>query len=113
VAILQGEGVTVDLTGSINIKHGITSSDFGTIPDAPITAFQFNLPEGPHSGLAAVVPAKAKGSLCGQNLAMPFTITGQNGAQLKQNIKIQVTGCTKPKPKKKTKAKRKKGKRKG
>jgi hypothetical protein len=42
---------------------------------------------------------------------MPFTITGQNGAQLKQNIKIAVTGC--PKPKKKTKAKakaKKKGK---
>jgi hypothetical protein len=105
VGILQGEGVTVYLTGSIDIKKGVTSSTFATIPDAPITAFQFNLPEGPHSGLAAVVPAKAKGSLCGQNLTMPFTITAQNGAQLKQNVKIGVTGCTKIKAKRKAKAK--------
>jgi hypothetical protein len=105
VAILQGEGVTVDLTGSINIKHNITSSTFASVPDAPITSFRFDLPEGPHSGLAAVVPAKNKGSLCGQNLTMPFTITAQNGAQIKQNVKIAVTGCPKTKPKAKKKAK--------
>ncbi len=111
VAILQGEGITVQLVGSIDIKHGITSSDFATIPDAPISSFQLTLPEGPHSGLAAVLPAKAKGNMCGTALQMPFTITGQNGAQLKQNVKIQVTGCPKPKAKKKkTKAKGKKGK---
>jgi hypothetical protein len=110
VAILQGEGVTVDLVGSISIKKGITSSDFETVPDAPISTFQLSLPEGPHSGLAAVLPAKAKGNMCGTSLTMPFTITGQNGAQLKQNVKIQVTGC--PAPKKKKKAKAKKGKKK-
>ncbi len=96
VAILQAEGVTVDLVGSVNIKKGITSSDFATVPDAPIGTFQLTLPEGPHSGLAAVLPASAKGSLCGTSLAMPFTITGQNGAVLKQNEKIAVTGCPAP-----------------
>ena len=40
---------------------------------------------------------------------MPFTITGQNGAVLKQNVKIAVTGCAKAKKK----AKHAKGKRKG
>ncbi len=104
VAILQGEGVTVDLVGSVNIKKGITSSDFATVPDAPIGSFQLTLPEGPHSGLAAVLPASAKSSLCGTSLTMPFTITGQNGAVLKQNEKIAVTGC--PAPKKKPKAKK-------
>ncbi len=99
VVILQGEGVTVDLTGSIDIKHGVTSSTFAAIPDAPITTFQLSLPEGPHSGLAAVVPAKAKGSLCGQSLPMPFTITGQNGAVVKQPVKIAVTGCPRAKKK--------------
>ena len=107
VAILQGEGVTVDLLGSIDIKKGITSSDFGTVPDAPIGSFTLSLPEGPHSGLAAVVPAKAKGNLCGQSLSMPFTITGQNGAQVKQNVKIAVTGCPAPKKKAKKKPKTK------
>ncbi len=99
VAILQGAGVTIDLTGSIDIKHNITSSTFASVPDAPITTFTLSLPEGPHSGLAAVVPAKAKGSLCGQSLSMPFTITGQNGAVVKQPVKIAVTGCPRAKKK--------------
>jgi hypothetical protein len=111
VAVLQGEGVTVDLTGSVNIKKGITSSDFATVPDAPIGNFQLTLPEGPHSGLAAVLPAKAKGNMCGTSLTMPFTITGQNNAQLKQNEKIQVTGCPAPKKKGKAKPKKQGGKR--
>jgi hypothetical protein len=42
---------------------------------------------------------------------MPTTLTGQNGAQIKQNTKIAVTGC--PKAKKKHKAKKHKRKRKG
>ncbi len=112
VAILQGAGVTIDLTGSIDIKHNITSSTFASVPDAPITTFQLSLPEGPHSGLAAVVPAKAKGNLCGQALTMPFTITAQNGAIVKQPVKIAVTGCAKAKAKKKPKAKHTKPKKK-
>ncbi len=102
IAILQGEGVTIDLTGSIDIKHNITNSTFASVPDAPISSFTLTLPEGPHSALAAVIPAKAKGNMCGQSLTMPFTITGQNGAVLKETPKIAVTGC--PKPKKKTRA---------
>ena len=75
----------------------------------PISSFELKLPEGPHSGLAAVVPAKAHGSLCGESLAMPTTLTGQNGAQVKQNTKIQITGC--PKPTHKTHGKKKTKKR--
>jgi hypothetical protein len=113
VVVLQGEGITLDLVGNVNIKKGITKSDFATVPDAPISSFELSLPEGPHSALAAVVPAKAKGNLCGQSLTMPTTMTGQNGAVVQQNTKIAVTGC--PKVKKKAKArvkKRKRGKRK-
>jgi hypothetical protein len=106
VLILQGEGVKLELTGSINIKKSVTSSAFNAVPDAPISSFELKLPEGPHSGLAAVLPAKAKGNLCGTSLTMPTTLTGQNGAQLKQSTKIAVTGC--PKAKKKIKTKRKK-----
>jgi hypothetical protein len=110
VVILQGEGVKLELTGSINIKKSITSSAFNAVPDAPISSFELNLPEGPHSGLTAVLPAKAKGSLCGTSLVMPTTLTGQNGAQIKQNTKIAVTGCAKAKKKPKHK---KHGKKKG
>jgi uncharacterized repeat protein (TIGR01451 family) len=105
VMVLQGEGVTLDLVGSIDIKHNVTSSTFASVPDAPISSFQVSLPEGPHSGLAAVVPAKAKGSLCGQSLVMPTTLTGQNGAVIKQSTKIVVTGCPKAKKKSKSRAK--------
>jgi hypothetical protein len=103
VVVLQGQGITIDLVGNVFIsKSGITSATFANVPDAPITAFDLNLPEGPHSALSAV------GSLCTGTLTMPTTITGQNGAELKQNMKIAVSGCTTPK---KHKAKHKKRKR--
>ncbi len=97
VLILQGEGITLELIGSINIKKLVTSSAFESVPDAPISSFELKLPEGPHSGLTAVLPAKAKGNLCGTALTMPTTLTGQNGAVLKQSTKITVTGCPKAK----------------
>ncbi len=103
VMVLQGEGVTVDLVGSINIKGQVTSSAFNSIPDVPISTFELNLPQGPHHALSSNLPAKAKGSFCGQALTMPTTLTGQNGAQIKQNTKIAVTGCPKTKAKKKAK----------
>src|SRR4029077_16112014 len=76
VIVFQGEGITLDLVGSVNIKKSVTSSAFASIPDAPISSFELKLPEGPHSGLAAVVPAKAKGNLCATRLEMPTTLTG-------------------------------------
>jgi uncharacterized repeat protein (TIGR01451 family) len=113
VLVLQGEGITLDLVGNVNIKKGITKSDFATVPDAPISSFELNLPEGPHSALAAVLPAKAKGNLCGTTLTMPTTMTGQNGAVLTQNTKIKVSGCPKLKKRAKAKKRKKTGKRKG
>ena len=77
--------------------NGLAWMRGSSVADAPISSFELSLPEGPHSGLAAVVPAKAKGNLCGQSLTMPTTITGQNGAQVKQGTKIKVTGCPKRK----------------
>jgi hypothetical protein len=104
--MLQGEGITLVLDGNTDIKKGITSSTFRAIPDAPISTFDLVLPEGPHSVLAAYLPVKAKGSMCGQSLSMPTAITGQNGAVMKQTTKIAVSGCPKHK---KTKKKAKKG----
>ena len=86
--VLQGEGITVDLDGLTDIKKGITKTTFESLPDSPISTFELNLPEGPHSALAA--PA----SLCEQTaLDLPTILTGQNGAVLKQDTKIAVTGC--------------------
>jgi uncharacterized repeat protein (TIGR01451 family) len=128
--VLQGEGVEIVLDGGTDIKKGITYSRFETVPDAPISSFETNLPEGPHSALAA------NGNLCAttktvgvrkrvrvrvhgrikhvtktvkevvaQSLTMPTTITGQNGAVLKQATKIGATGCSKAKKKRRRKQK--------
>jgi len=97
VVVLQGQGVTIELHGETDIKGQITYSRFETVPDAPITSFQLKLPEGPHSALAA--PA---GSLCGKTLNMPTTITGQNGAVVKQTTRIKITGCKTKKARKAT-----------
>ncbi|HEY4809860.1 MAG TPA: hypothetical protein VIH71_02265 [Solirubrobacteraceae bacterium] len=90
--ILQGDGITIDLVGNTDIKKGITSSTFATVPDVPISGFELSLPEGPYSIVAA------NGNLCKQTLLMPTTITGQNGAVNTQTTKIAVTGCPKLKP---------------
>jgi len=111
VFVLQGEGVTIELTGETHIssKTSITSSTFGSVPDAPISSFEANLPEQSNSALALVRGTKLCG---GSSLTMPTTITGQNGAQIKQTTKIAVAGCPK-KHKKASKAKKKSRRRRG
>jgi hypothetical protein len=87
--VLQGEGITLILDGNTHIKHGVTSSTFRAVPDAPVSSFDLVLPQGPHSALAAF------GSLCAKPLRMPTAITGQNGKVVKQNTRVAVTGCPK------------------
>jgi hypothetical protein len=92
VVVLQGDGVTIELDGETHIdsKTGITSSTFGSMPDAPIGSFELSLPERPNSALASVT-----GNLCGKSLTMPTTIIGQNGARVTQATHVSVTGCPK------------------
>jgi hypothetical protein len=85
---LQGQGIVVDLNGTISIsKKNITTSAFRALPDVPISSFSLSFPEGPHSILGA------NGKLCSKKLVMPTTIKGQNGAQTKQNTTVAVSGC--------------------
>ncbi len=130
IVVLQGYGVTVDLHGETFIsKAGITSSTFRTVPDVPVGSFELTLPEGSNSALAAngnfcsltktvlvkrKVTVRSKGrtrtvtrnvkTTVPASLLMPTAFTAQNGAVLKQNTVISVTGC--PKVKKKVKKKK-------
>jgi hypothetical protein len=131
--VLTGYGVTVDLVGSTFIdKKGITSTTFKSPPDVPFNTFELTLPQGKFSALAAnanlcattkLVTVKRRVTVrkhghtthplrnvkqrVTQSLLMPTEFTGQNGAQLKQNTKINVTGCTKASKPKQAKHKRK------
>jgi hypothetical protein len=133
--ILQGYGVTVELVGSTFIKNGVTSNTFKATPDAPFNTFELTLPQGPFSALAAngdlcksanTTTSKKRVALkrhgrtihvirkvkhtTATPLLMPTTFVAQNGAQLRQNTKIAVTGCGKVAVKKKKARKKGKGK---
>jgi hypothetical protein len=139
IIVLQGEnGLVVDLVGDTFIsKAGITSSTFAHVPDVPVSSFELTLPQGKYSALAAngnlckptkTVTVKKKVTVkvhgrkrtvtrsvkqtVAEPLTMPTEFVAQNGAELKQDTKIEVTGCPKAKaakkqPKKKSKAKKK------
>lgn len=85
--VMSGNGVTIILVGNTNISKGITTTTFASVPDVPVSSFHLKLPAGPFSALAG------HGNLCRKPLIMPTTITGQNGAVLKQRIRISVAGC--------------------
>jgi hypothetical protein len=87
--LLEGDGVRVFLVGNTQIKSGITTSTFASIPDVPVSSFVLDLPQGPNSALTAI-----GGSFCSQTLTMPTVITAQSGSQVKQNTPIAVAGCT-------------------
>ena len=91
--VLQAEGITVILDGQTAIKKGVTTSSFQSVPDVPFETVQATLPEGPHSALTTNLPLKAHYSLCGQHLAIPTALTGQNGTAINENIKVTVQGC--------------------
>jgi hypothetical protein len=118
VLVLQGEGIRLDVLGHTQITKGVTFSRFQTVPDAPVSSFDLNLPQGPNAVLAANgnlcantrtmttskrVTRRVKGRLkhvtvkarkaVAAPLLMPTTMTAQNGAVMHQTTKIAVTGC--------------------
>ncbi len=133
--VLQGYGITIDLVGTTDIKSGVTSTTFKTVPDQPFSSFELTLPEGPYSALTTAgnlcsltktvtVKKKVTVKVHGRKktitrgvkqavpatLAMPTEFVAQNGAEIRQSTPIEVTGCPKTAPARKTKAKSKKTK---
>jgi hypothetical protein len=92
IIVLQGYGITVDLTGTTLIsKQGVTSSTFKAVPDVPVGTFELTLPAGPYSALTGL------GNLCKSKLAMPTEFVAQNGMVLDQKTKVTATGCPRAK----------------
>jgi hypothetical protein len=134
IIVLQGDGVRIDLVGDTFIsKAGVTSTTFKTVPDAPFSMFELTLPQGPYSALAAngdlCAPTttvtssrreKVTIKIHGRkrkvtrkvtvkkpaSLVMPNEFVGQNGAVVKQDTTIVVTGCPRAAPAKAHKKKR-------
>ncbi len=131
--VLQGYGITIDLVGTTDIKNGVTSTTFKTVPDQPFSSFELTLPEGPYSALTTTgnlcsltktvtVKKKVTVRVHGRRktitrgvkqdepatLTMPTEFVAQNGAEIHQDTPIAVTGCPKAAPATKTKAKPKK-----
>lgn len=86
--LLEGDhGVRVILESTTDIKDGITTSTFPSIPDVPVSGFELSLPTGPHSALGSYE------SLCAKPLYMPITATAQNGDRFKQNVRLSIGSC--------------------
>jgi hypothetical protein len=89
VFVLQGEGIKLILDGKTNIKGGVTSSTFATVPDAPVETFEVTLPRGPHSAFSGF------GNLCEKPIEVPTTFGGQNGALIEGKTHVTVEKCGK------------------
>jgi hypothetical protein len=85
--VLQSEGIKLILDGKTDIKNGITSSTFETVPDAPVETFEVSLPKGPHSAFSGF------GNLCEKPLIAPTEMVGQNGALLNFSTRVKLKGC--------------------
>src|SRR5215208_8416143 len=86
-AVLQGSGMTVNLSGKLNLTGGITST-FDTVPDVPITSFRLALP--PSTANSAL---QASADLCAAALPLTATILGQNGKKVDVKSAVEVAGC--------------------
>jgi hypothetical protein len=102
IIVLQGDDVTIQLTGDTHIsKEGITTSTFNIVPDAPVSSSQITVLEGLYSNL----PATPKSGFHKQKLNMPTELQAQNGIVTNQPTKTTITGCKKPRHAKHTKRK--------
>jgi hypothetical protein len=90
--VLQGEGIKLVLDGKTDIKNGVTSSTFETVPDAPVETFEVNLPKGLHSAFSGF------GDLCEKPLIAPTEMVGQNGKLINVETRIKMKSCVLHRP---------------
>jgi hypothetical protein len=92
--VLEADGVRVIVEGKTHIKKGITTTNFATTPDVPVSSITVSLPLGPFSALAPERTENPhKTNLCTEKLVMPTTITGQNGVVVQKQTIISPSEC--------------------
>jgi hypothetical protein len=95
VLVLQGYGVTVELTGDTFISEaGLTSATFRNTPDVPFESIEVSLPAGKYGEFGSNLP-KGSQNFCGRKLLMPTVFRASNGLEIKQSTPVSVTGCPK------------------
>ncbi len=95
IVVLQGEGVTAELSGETHINHktGVTSETFPDIPDVPFETFEATLPTGPYSEFGVNLPHSSY-SFCGRKLTMPVQFEAANSFQLHETAQLHILKCT-------------------
>jgi hypothetical protein len=93
VLILNAEGTTLELVGSLSLsKKGTLSAAFDDLPDAPISSFVLTLPKGPHSALGANFLRGAGAPLCGRGIRVTLSLSGYNGARARRVARARCSG---------------------
>jgi len=90
---LRAEGVRIEVVGQAHLTGKAAWVSFASVPDAPVSELDVTLDAGRRSLLVANLPARARASMCGQRLRLRTTITAQNGAVVKRDPRIAVSGC--------------------
>ena len=120
IIVLQGDGITLELTGKTTIgKSGTSRVEFSNTPDIPLEKIEILLPAGPNSLLAANTSLCAPGKLVAvrrsirkrihgrsllrpvtvrerlaATLALPIELAAHNGDVVHLTTQVTVTGCT-------------------
>jgi hypothetical protein len=95
VFVLQGEGVTLDVDGqSFVTEAGVLEVKIPAMPDVPFSTFEAVFPAGRYSQFTSVrSTALPQASQCGENLIVPVRMVAQNGKQITEKAKVQITDC--------------------
>ena len=86
--VLEGQGITVRMSGTITIAAGRIKTTFQAVPDVPVTSFKLDLPTGPNSALST------RKNLCATPLTVHTAIVAQNGVTRSERIPLEIDGCT-------------------
>ena len=89
--MLEADGVRVIVEGKTNIKKGITTTNFATTPDVPVSSITVNLPVGP--ALGADDEKLNDQPVHGEARDADDDHRPERQGQVKQNTMIAPTGC--------------------